>query len=94
MATIHERRGESERALISANQGLALRDPDQEAHLLLVRAQALAALGRGQEAREGLASALALASEDEPWRDEATTLARQLGLGEISREVEEAGPVD
>jgi len=81
LATVHLLDGEPEAALRAAERGLEEAPTDLQPHLRLVRATALADLGREEEARSALLSLgdgeAALAP---PWRERAAILGRRLGL--------------
>jgi tetratricopeptide (TPR) repeat protein len=81
LATVHLARSEPGPALRIADQALLAAPPPLRAHLLYVRAAALAELGRNGEAaaslRELRGAPVALES---PWTERAAALERRLGL--------------
>ncbi len=84
LALVHLRRGDDAEALAAADRALPRARGPVRAHLLYLRAAALAELGRRDEARAAVAEALssaAAASDGAPaWIREARRLGRRLGV--------------
>ncbi|MCP5059301.1 MAG: sulfatase-like hydrolase/transferase [bacterium] len=83
LATVQLQRGDWERALELAQRGSEEAQGETRAHLLYVRAEALARGGRNQRAQEVLKQALDAAGQPPPfWHAAAMTLARKLEGGD------------
>jgi Flp pilus assembly protein TadD len=83
LATVHWLRGEPGPALAVADRALTLEPGPVRQHLVLVRAAALAALGREDEAREALGILIREEAElAPPWRSRARALAHRLGVAD------------
>lgn len=81
VATVHLARSEPHQALRVADQTLPAASPPLRAHLLYVRAAALAQLGRNDEAAASLRELRASPVElQPPWADRAAALERRLGI--------------
>ena len=86
LAAVRLRRGEPEAALELIEQALAQAAGKTRAHLLYLQAEALAQIGRTEQAREVLAEALGAASETRPfWHEAALELARGVGSRDADR---------
>jgi tetratricopeptide (TPR) repeat protein len=86
LAAVRLRRGEPQAALELIEQALAQAAGQTRAHLLYLQAEALAQIGRTEQARAVLAEALGAASEPRPfWHEAALELARAVGGRDADR---------